>query len=216
MMLVGAASQIGGHDLLDYRAELERRITQFRHHLAPMDYRAHEEAQGPCYLIFENQHPDGGFGGEAEEVRQPALAAMAEAFGGSAPEPGEPELPDLPEEGWREEGERIRFVQFSFERDWFCMDLPRQTLSFDEAMELVWYRRGFFYLRDKPQFTLKGEPEGYDPFRRVYLYGEEGQAAEDTAFVIFRAWGLPVDSRLYVTAAAFGGGHAWERGTPLA
>jgi hypothetical protein len=36
------------------------------------------------------------------------------------------------------------------------------------------------------------EPEGYDPFRRVYLYGEEGQAAEDTPFVFFQAWWLPV------------------------
>ena len=180
-----------------------------------MDRRAHEEVQGSCSLIFENRHPDEGFGNEAEEARQPAHAAVAVAFGG-ATETGGPELPDLPKEGWREEGERIRFVQFSFERDWFCMDLPRQTLSFEEAMELIWYRRGFFYLRNKPQFTLKGEPEGYDPFRRVYLYGEEDQAAEDTAFVFFRVWGLPVDSRLYVTASAFGGGHEWERGTPLA
>ena len=177
-----------------------------------MDRRAHEEAQGPCYLIFENRHPDGGFGGEAGEERQPALVAVAEAFGEAAGEPGPPELP---EEGWREEGERVRFAQFSFERDWFCMDLPRQTLSLDEAMELIWFREGFFYLRDKRQFTLQGEPEGYDPFRRVYLYGEEGQAAEDTAFLFFRAWGLPIDSLLYVTAASFSGAYEWERGTPL-
>ena len=115
-----------------------------------------EEAQGSCYLIFENQHPHEGLGGKAEEERQSAIAAVAEAFGGGVPELGGPEPPDLPEEGWREDGERVRFVQFSFERDWFCMDLPRQTLSFEEAMELIWYRRGFFYLRDKPQFTLRG------------------------------------------------------------
>jgi hypothetical protein len=60
------------------------------------------------------------------------------------------------------------------------------------------------------------EPEGYDPFRRVYLYGQEGQAAEDTSFVFFQAWWLPVDLRLYVTAAAFDGGYKWEWETPLA
>ncbi len=38
---------------------------------------------------------------------------------------------------------------------------------------------------------------------------------EDTAFLFFRAWELPVDTRLYVTSAAFGGKHVWERGTPL-
>jgi hypothetical protein len=63
----------------------------------------------------------------------------------------------------------IRFVQFSFERDWFCMDLPRQTLSFPEAMEVLWYQTGFFCLCDREQFTLHGEPEGYDLFRKTYI-----------------------------------------------
>ena len=60
------------------------------------------------------------------------------------------------------------------------------------------------------------EPEGYDPFRRVFLYGEEGQAAEDTPFVLFQAWWLPVDLRLYVkrrrSAAGISGSgrHPWH------
>ncbi len=57
--------------------------------------------------------------------------------------------------------------------------------------------------------------EGYDPFRRVYLYGDEGRTAEDTAFVFYRAWGLPVYSPLYITAASFSGEYRWERGTPI-
>ena len=126
-----------------------------------------------------------------------------------------PHLPDLPDEGWREEDSLIRFVQFSFERDWFCMDLPRDVLSFAEAMEVLWYSSGFFYLRDKPQFTLHGKPKGHDPFRKVYMYGDEAEAAEDAAFLFFWAWGLPVDAHLYVTSAAFGGEHVWERGTLL-
>ncbi len=176
---------------MDYRAELERRIGQFHRHLAPMDRRAHEEAHGPCYTVLENRHPDGDFGGQtteerqpAREERQPALAAVTEMFGGGestvVSKPDEPGLSDLPEGGWREEGERVRFVQFSFERDFLYMDLPRQTLSFDEALEVLWHREGFFYLRDRPQFALPGELgeiEGFDPSRRVYLYGDEGQAA---------------------------------------
>ncbi|MDP9457726.1 MAG: hypothetical protein M3Q60_18600 [Actinomycetota bacterium] len=43
--------------------------------------------------------------------------------------------------------------------------------------------------------------------RRATVYGDEAEAAEDAAFLLFRAWGMPVDSRLYVTSAAFGGKH---------
>lgn len=126
---------------MDYRAELERRIWQFHRYLEPMNHRAHEDAHGPCYTIFEIRHPDGDFVGQLREEREPALAAVAAAFGEtSGTELGQPELPVLPDEGWRGDGERIRFVQFSFERDWFCMYLPCQTLSFQEAMEILRHR----------------------------------------------------------------------------
>ncbi len=201
--------------MTDYKAEVERRIGQFHRYLEPMDRRAHEVAHGSCFLVFENQRPDEAPGRQRKEERQPVLAAVAEVFGERGPQPGEVRPPDLPDEGWREEDSPVRFVQFSFEEHWFCMDLPRDVLSFPEAMEMLWYRTGFFYLRDKPQFTLHGEPEGHDPFRKIYVYGDEEEAAEDAAFLFFRAWEMPVDTRLYVTSAAFGGEHVWERGTPL-
>ncbi len=205
--------------MADYRAEVERRIEQFRRYLEPMDHRAHEVAHGPCFTVFENHRPGEYPGEPRREEREPVLAAIAKVFGerggAGGPRPDEPCPPDLPDEGWREDDSPIRFVQFSFERDWFCMDLPRDALSFPEAMEVLWHRTGFFYLRDKPQFTLYGEPEGHDPFRKIYLYGDEGSAAEDAAFLFFRAWELPVDSRLYVSSASFGTEHVWERGTPL-
>ena len=101
----------------DYRAEIERRIGQFRRYLEPMDRRAHEEAQGSCFLIFENRQPGEDPGRETREEREPALAAVAEAFGESGgTAPGEPRPPDLPEEGWREEGSPLRFVQLAFQR----------------------------------------------------------------------------------------------------
>jgi len=104
----------------DYRAEIERRIGQFRRYLEPMDRRAHEEALGSCFLIFENHHPDDHLTREMSEEREPALAAVAEALGesGGATALGEPRPPALPEEGWREEGSPLRFVQFAFQREY--------------------------------------------------------------------------------------------------
>ena len=46
---------------------------------------------------------------------------------------------------------------------------------------------------------------------RAYCY--EVSAAQDTALVFFRVWGLPVDTRLYVSSASLGGTHESERGT---
>lgn len=75
-----------------------------------MDCRAHEEAHGPYYAVFENRHPDGDFGSQATEERQPALAAVTEVFGKggiiATPEPDEPGLLDLPKEGLREESSK--------------------------------------------------------------------------------------------------------------
>ena len=71
----------------DYRAEIERRIGQFRRYLEPMDRRAHEEALGSCFLIFENHHPDEDPRREMREEREPALAAVAAALGESAAPP---------------------------------------------------------------------------------------------------------------------------------
>jgi len=72
----------------DYRAEIERRIGQFRRYLKPMNRRAHEEAHGSCFLIFENHHRGEDPKREMREDREPALAAIAEALGergGAAP-----------------------------------------------------------------------------------------------------------------------------------
>src|SRR5215218_7659782 len=195
----------------DYRAELERRIEQFCSYFEPMDHRAHEAAHGPCFMIFEERLPEGS-GQQPREDREPALAALAAAFGESGGvgnlDPDEARAFDLPDESWRGDDSHNCFIQFSFEKDWFCMDLPLQTLSWSEAMEILWHRRGFFYLRDRAQFTLHGEDvEGYDPFRKIYLYGDEESAAEDMAVIFFRIWGLAVDSRFYVSAASFGSEH---------
>jgi len=61
----------------------------------------------------------------------------------------------------------------------------------------------------------------FSAFQKIYsgcctvAARDEGTAAEDTAFVFFRVWGLSVDARLYVTAASFGGACHWERAVPV-
>ena len=35
------------------------------------------------------------------------------------------------------------------------------------------------------------------------------------AFVFFQVWKFPVESRLFVSSAAFSGKHDWEQGVPI-
>ena len=203
----------------DYQHELERRIAQFDGCLRKMYRRAHEEVCGPCFLIFEEQRPDADSGktdlAEAAKTELELVTAAFDTAGRSSiatiDEPFEVSLPD---EGWREDDSQGRFIQFSFEKNWFCMDMPLNTLYRPEAEQIMRNRNGFFYLRDRPEFTLYGEDvDGYDPFRKIYIYGDEDSAAEETAFIFFQVWRFPLDSRFYVTAAAFGDKKSnWECG----
>ena len=123
---------------------------------------------------------------------------------------------DLPDDGWRADNSQSRYVQFSFEKNWFCLDMPLETLFRPEALQILRDRMGFFYLRDRTEFTLYDEDvEGHEPFRKVYIYGDERSAADDMAHIFFTVWKFPVDSRLYVKSAAFSGKHEWEKGYPI-
>ncbi len=208
--------------MFDYRQELERRIAQFAGYLRNMHHRAHEEVHGSCFIIFEEQPPSGNSERVAlSEAATPALELVQAAFDdagiASITLADDSLLIDLPDEGWREDDSQNRFIQFSFERNWFCLDMPLQTLYRAEAEQILRSRHGFFYLRDRPEFTLKGEDvDGYDPFRKIYVYGDEQSAAEDMAFIFFQVWKFPVDWRFFMTAAAFGDKETdWEDGTPL-
>ena len=104
-----------------------------------------------------------------------------------------------------------RFVQFSFERTCFHLDMPSITLSRDEANEIIRRRERFFHLSEKPEFQLHEEDvDGHDPFRAVYQYGEEDVAASDMAFIVFDVWGLPLRTLVLVSAAAFEKAFEWE------
>ncbi len=208
--------------MFDYRQELQRRIGQFSGFLKKMYYRSHDEVQGSCFIIFEERPPTNGSGDAAlTEAAKPALELVITAFNdagiASVTVTDESYLIELPGEGWKEDESQSRFIQFSFEENWFCLDMPLQTLYRAEAEQILRSRKGFFYLKDRLEFTLKDEDvDGYDPFRKIYVYGDEDSAAEDMAFVFFQVWRFPVDWRFFVKSAAFGDKKTdWENGAPI-
>ena len=205
--------------LTDCRTSYERRIRQFAECLRPMRRRAQEEAHGPCFMIFNERPPDDNEARRRRTAREiPVTTAVAVEVGA----PGEGlcfvELWPLESEPrGREGGDPFgRYIQFSFEQKWFCIDMPNATLSRRQAEEVMECRNGFFYVQGMPQFELEGEGvQEWDPLRKVYLYGDEASAAEDMAFVFFQVWNFSVSTRLYVASAAFGGNRRWEDGVPI-
>jgi len=206
----------------DYKAEFERRVEQFHANLSRGHERALKIAEGPCFMIFVEAK--GSTGDDHRELAESKKSATESVMVGSADSgPLVSSLddavipPSLPDEARQQDNSQCRFVQFSFEEKWFCLDMPLQTLSPAEATKTLRSRRGFFYLVDRPEFTLYGEDvDGYDPFRKIYWYGDERDAAADMAFIFFNVWEIPVDSRLHVRSAAFGKNFSWEQDVPLA
>ncbi len=200
----------------DYGTELDRRTQQFAHYLKLMHDRAFDEVRNCCYIIFEERRPGDGRGrGKVSDEEKAALELARQAsdagIGGDG-DPDESASISLPDEGWRQDASKNRFIQFSIEHDWFCVDLPRQTLYRPEAERVLRDRQGFFYLRERPQFALYGEDvEKYDPFRKIYTYGDEESAAQDMAYILFQVWRFQVDSRFYVSAGSFNGKFDWEQ-----
>jgi hypothetical protein len=208
--------------MFDYPQELQRRIDQFAEYLKKMYHRSHKEVCGSCFMIFSEDSPTSSSDAPAlTEAAKPSLELVASGFDdagiASITLNDDSVFIELPDEGWKEDDSQKRFIQFSFEKNWFCMDMPIQTLYRAEAEKIVRSRHGFFYLRDRPEFTLNEEDvDGYDPFRKVYVYGDEDSAAEDMAFIFFQVWRFPVDWQFYVKASAFGDKKTdWEWGTPI-
>jgi hypothetical protein len=100
--------------------------------------------------------------------------------------------------------------------------------SFQDDRPIPTDQAGFFAAGERDQAPAQGlllrqptklpraEIEKYDPFRKVYVYGEEQTAADDAAFIFFEIWRFPVYARFYVTAAAYGEGTPnWEWRVPI-
>jgi hypothetical protein len=104
-----------------------------------------------------------------------------------------------------------RFVQFAFDAEDFFLDLPDSTLTPEEANRVVSERAGFqFVLGDASRKPADYERQ-FDPIQRRYRYSEKRQAAEDTAYLFFDLWKLPLGAWVKVDAQAFKSGRRWER-----
>lgn len=198
----------------EFREELERRIAQFTHRLKLMHRRRHRWNQ-PCYIIFDE---DSGYGdGNARRLKAAKSRPVRAGIGSLSESPdftGDADDYGLPTGGWRCEDSLRRYVQFCWSRDWFCMDLPRQTLTRYEAGLILRDRSGFFYVGEQDTFTnFKDDVPRYDPFQKVYVFRDEAAAAEDMAWILFQLWKFPVDTRLYVTA--FCDDSNWEDRLPI-
>lgn len=84
-------------------------------------------------MIFDEDPPSGQSGSSelAESVipsLELAVAAFDEAGIASITVNDETPFLELPIEGWKENNSQKRFIQFSFEKDWFCMDIPFRNL----------------------------------------------------------------------------------------
>ena len=207
--------------MFEYRAELERRIEQFRHYLGLMPQRRAGIVQGNCFIIFDEQLPRSYT--DREELTE-SKALVYESVQEASNWDGEflPSLLDdsividLPNEGWRGDDSPSRFIQFSFNSRYFDMDVPTTTLFRAEAEQILRCRSGFFYVKDRRQFEHPGDKvDTFNPLRKVYIHGDERAAAEDMAYIWFGVWRFPVDWRFHVTANAFHERTQWENGVPI-
>lgn len=115
-------------------------------------------------------------------------------------------------------GRRERTIQFCFERKWFAVDLPNSYLTTEEAVKLLRQRRGFYREAERPDAGVTTDVQelvDHDPVGKKYIYGDEREAAEDAAFILFDLWALPAGERLLVTASSFEGCFSWEKDAEL-
>ena len=76
----------------------------------------------------------------------------------------------------------------------------------------------FFREAERPDEGVSDsdDVETFEPICRKYIYGDEQQAADDAAYVLFDVMGVGPGQTLYVTASAFGDNeHDWEQAEPL-
>lgn len=206
-----------------YGAKFERRVAQFHRYLETMHRRSHAVAEGFCFMLFEENSSGEGDGRmqkaakDRERARSRTLVPVAGKPGGTGVfTPDEWSALDGLDAEMNEEFPFNRYVQFGFEEDRFLMDLPLGTLFMDEADEISTRRSGFSWARQNgnPAVSEK-DIEDFDPLQKFYRYGDERTAAEDAAFIFFEVWGIPEDSRLFVSASSCHTPHSWECGEPF-
>jgi len=192
--------------------EKRRRIEQFAQYLRLMGLRRHKVVHDDCFIVFD-EFP-------AEDAKSPklkesvALTVDCLADGGSASgRAGSAQGVSKRSQSGRHDS---RYIQFAFMRDCFYLELPNNTVFPPEAEQVFRHRLGFYRAKNRLDLRwVRGNWKDmlkWDPLQKVYLYRDEESAAEDMAFILFQVWHFPVDSPLYVKAAAFHTKHRFECG----
>lgn len=124
-----------------------------------------------------------------------------------------------PEDAWKRDNpdDKPRLVQFCFQEKWFAIDVPSTNIDPAEAERIVRQRRGFYREAERPGVgvtTSVNDLVQFDPIGKKYIYGDEREAAEDAAYVLYDVCGLSPDAELLVKASAFDG-PTWEKNKPL-
>jgi len=189
-------------------AAVNLRIQQFADYFRQMRLRTQKLVKGNCFVTFTDENreePDPPVAKETA-VTWYALTIVGTqdetTYCNSGSESG----------GWSDDFHR--FIQYSFDRSTFCIDLPNNTLRHHEAKQLFCHRDGFFYARNRPDLAwVRANWRNildFDPVQKVYLYKDEDNAAEDMAYILFDLWQFPIEMRLYVNAAAFHSRHRFN------
>ncbi|MEZ6082126.1 MAG: hypothetical protein R3C09_08270 [Pirellulaceae bacterium] len=177
----------------------DRRIEQFRQLLAKMHDRAHNEAEGACYIRFDESDKDNSSQPAAlEAIRSPAVELVTSVSssldsphhfpftncGDSADQFGGP-IDGFSTDAWRPSNRDCpRFVQFAALEFSLQIDIPKSVLFQAESQRLFRDRSGLFYLHERPQHvTSRNEIERFDPALKFYIYGDERSAAEDVGYL---------------------------------
>lgn len=203
-----------------FNTALEWRTSGFVRLFELMQHRSKVETLDNCFCIFDEFLPDADHqpARVASKAKSLAMVGKTNQLAAGA----DSNYSSWPTDGWRDDAnpKSRRFVQFAFLPKYFMMDLPRSTLTRDEAVRLIRTKPGFFYLRDNPGMTdsptSSRQIRTYDPFCKAYLEHDERQAAIDMAFVFFLLWHFPIDSKLFLTA--FSGNRTsvqFEKGFPV-
>lgn len=204
----------------DYREAKERRGHQFAHYLKLMDARTHDEAQSDCYMVISERQSRTHCSKKLARKRQVSLTASGYGLGGHRRRTSSTQsqrAENFPDAESSEGRTPARFVQWWFMDKDFVVGLPNTTIFEAETRRLLRDRSGFLREAENPELRVSSKRyvEQFDPILKFYMYGDERNAAEDTAFMFFDLWQFPVDSRLFVKASSFRTNHRWELGTPI-
>jgi hypothetical protein len=195
-----------------YTDEKQRRISQFAEYLRLMGLRCHKVVKEECFVIFSESPPEGA--GSPKLKESVAIKVDCLAGGGSASGGGE--LGESSSNDWQGGEAQPRYLQFAFMQDCFYMELPNNTVFPPEVEQILRHGMGFYWAQDRPDLRwVRGcwkDMLKWNPLQKVYLYRDEAGAAEDMAFILFQVWKFPVDSPLYIKAAAFHTQHRFEHG----